>query len=468
MKITVLLSRDENIKHYNTDQVTLDIEEYLKGVVGSEIGNALLEACKAQAVAARTFALSHMGSSGQITDQSSKHQAFRVSRNSSSYANALQAVDETAGQVLYYNGKLCSSCVFSASNGGRIKSSQERWGGTRGYLISKDDPYDTGKGNGHGVGMSQNGAKNMAAQGFNYKQILEFYYPGTELRSNYGEGDVKKMASRPELAVEYAKSKVGCGYVWGASGQVATEAKLQSLHNMHPDHVDLSIVRKWIGKQIFDCASLVRQSMLAAGLTNFYGSGATTQWNTDANWESKGTIDSLPKDKVCCLYRRNTENSSKMQHTGVYLGDGTFIDAAGSKTGVRAPTLLSKYPWTHWAIPKGLYDGAEIEKPEVIKVAYQARVTANSGSTVNMRTEAATSAAVIAKVAIGQIVDVISTVGDWSEIKWNGKSGYMMSKFLVKESGSDSNKAYYVRIECDSEAQAKALASLLAKAKATA
>lgn len=73
MKITVLLSRDENIKHYNADKVTLDIEEYLKGVVGSEIGNAHIEACKAQAVAARTFAIAHMGFSGEITDQSSKH-----------------------------------------------------------------------------------------------------------------------------------------------------------------------------------------------------------------------------------------------------------------------------------------------------------------------------------------------------------------------------------------------------------
>ena len=35
--------------------------------------------------------------------------------------------------------------------------------------------------NGHGVGMSQNGAKGMAQEGFNYKEILQFYYTGVEI-----------------------------------------------------------------------------------------------------------------------------------------------------------------------------------------------------------------------------------------------------------------------------------------------
>lgn len=42
-----------------------------------------------------------------------------------------------------------------------------------------------GGGYGHGVGMSQNAAKTMAAQGMNYEEILQFFYPGTELKSIY-------------------------------------------------------------------------------------------------------------------------------------------------------------------------------------------------------------------------------------------------------------------------------------------
>lgn len=43
-----------------------------------------------------------------------------------------------------------------------------------------------GKGYGHGIGMSQNGAMNRAEDGQTYKQILEFYYTGSKTASNYG------------------------------------------------------------------------------------------------------------------------------------------------------------------------------------------------------------------------------------------------------------------------------------------
>jgi SpoIID/LytB domain protein len=39
-----------------------------------------------------------------------------------------------------------------------------------------------GGGFGHGVGMSQTGAYNLGEQGYSYQQILQFYYPGTQLQ----------------------------------------------------------------------------------------------------------------------------------------------------------------------------------------------------------------------------------------------------------------------------------------------
>ncbi len=44
-----------------------------------------------------------------------------------------------------------------------------------------------GKGNGHGVGLSQFGANAMAAQGKSYTDILNFYYPGVSLVSHYAD-----------------------------------------------------------------------------------------------------------------------------------------------------------------------------------------------------------------------------------------------------------------------------------------
>ncbi len=463
MNITVVLSRDENIKYYNATVVTIDIEEYVKGVVGSEIGNAHIEACRAQAVAARTFAFIKGSKGQQLTDKSSKDQAFRVSRISSTYANAVQAVEDTRGEVLYYDGKLITTCSYSNSNGGRIKSAQEVWGGVRAWLISKDDPYDHGPGNGHGVGMSQYGAKEMAKQGFTYKQILDFYYPGTYIKEGYGMGNAEKVRS-------WCLSKKGCGYVYGATGQKLTESVLNALYNRHPDEVDKDKCwRLWAGKVVYDCAGFVARAMQQIGFS--IATGATSAWD-NGQWAEQGTIDTLPLNKVCCLYRQSTKNPKKKQHTGIYFGDGTFMDSRGTNSGVIGPNLMSSYPWTHWAIPPQLanetVDGSPAEQePEVIKVAYQAKVTATSGKTVNMRKSASTSSAVITPIAIGQVVDVTGTTGDWSAITWNGKSGYMMSKFLAKVEGSENNNVWYVRIECDSEAQAKAVAQILNKAKAS-
>lgn len=463
MDISLKLTRDANIKHYGKSEIIIDIEEYLKGVVGSEIGNASINACRAQAVAARTFAFIKASKEQQITDTSSKDQAYIVSRNSSSYANAVQAVEDTKGQVLYYNGKLITTCSYSNSNGGRIKSSKEVWGGERAWLQAKDDPYDKGPGNGHGVGMSQWGAKEMAKQGFDYKQILSFYYPGTEIKEGYGMSN-----ENFDKVKNWCLSKKNCGYVYGATGQTLTQSVLSVLKSRHPDEVNEDLCwRLWAGKQVYDCAGFVSEAMKQIGFS--ITAGATSAWDK-GKWYAKGTIDSLPKDKVCCLYRQSTKNPSKKQHTGIYFGDGTFMDSRGTKSGVMGPNDMSTYPWTHWAIPPQLADSsvAPQQEPEVIKVAYQAKVTATSGGSVNMRQSPSSSAKVIARVALGQTVDVTSVTGDWSAITWDGKSGYMMSKYLQKVEGSEDNKVWYVRIECDSEAQAKAIAKILASAQATA
>jgi stage II sporulation protein D len=55
------------------------------------------------------------------------------------------------------------------------------------YTVTYDEASSTytfsGKGNGHGLGMSQIGAKNRAAAGQTYEQILKFYYQGTYVQS---------------------------------------------------------------------------------------------------------------------------------------------------------------------------------------------------------------------------------------------------------------------------------------------
>ena len=123
----------------------VDMETYLIGVVPYEIGeNYNINALKAQAVCARSYSYDRLSGSTSITSydigDTSSDQVYRG--YNSSYTNCIQAVMETAGQVLTYNGSVIST-LYSASNGGMTSSNYYRWGSSRlPYFQVKIDEYD--------------------------------------------------------------------------------------------------------------------------------------------------------------------------------------------------------------------------------------------------------------------------------------------------------------------------------------
>jgi len=250
----------------------LDLEEYLKGVIASEIPHDWeSDALKAQAVAARTYALYQK----QMAGNRAYHILSTVSSQvyggrSGERTNAVRAVRETKGLVITYRGKVIPA-FFHSSCGGHTENASELWGIDEPYLkgvdcecqaiskyglwekrisvpevantlrrlgypvndiselnigsitpagrvkevlfrsadgTSSNVPAETlraaigntvipsvffelellegevvfsGRGMGHGVGLCQWGAKEMAQRGYDFRAILAHYYPGTEL-----------------------------------------------------------------------------------------------------------------------------------------------------------------------------------------------------------------------------------------------------------------------------------------------
>ena len=147
--------------------------------------------------------------------------------------------------------------------------------------------------------------------------------------------------------VEYANSKVGCGYIWGGSGQNLTESKLKEFKRKYPSFIQEERDKKWIGKQVFDCSGLVKRAFEQVGIHVYHG--ATSAWES-TRWAIKGEIEKLPKNRVSILYRKS---GNGMVHTGIYLGNGEVVNAKGNKDGVVKERLgLS---WTHFGIPIGIY-----------------------------------------------------------------------------------------------------------------
>jgi stage II sporulation protein D len=120
---------------------TVGLEQYLKGVVPAEMPSKWPpEALKAQAVAARSYALANLAKAkaydlyGDTRDQ-----VYGGIAAESPQASA--AVDATRAQVVLYGGKVANTLFFSTS-GGRTVSALESIGVPVPYLVSVDDPYD--------------------------------------------------------------------------------------------------------------------------------------------------------------------------------------------------------------------------------------------------------------------------------------------------------------------------------------
>jgi stage II sporulation protein D len=121
---------------------TVGLEAYLKGVVPSEMPSGWSpEALKAQAVAARSYALSNL-TKGRGFDLYSDTRSQVYGGLDAEATSASDAVDATKGQVVLYNGKVADTLFFSTS-GGRTASAADATGVAVPYLVPVADPYDT-------------------------------------------------------------------------------------------------------------------------------------------------------------------------------------------------------------------------------------------------------------------------------------------------------------------------------------
>lgn len=249
----------------------LSLEDYVESVVAAEVGtNWEIEALKAQAVVARTYAVykkNALSNQGTIYDLTSSvlHQVYN---GNNSQFKITFAVRSTESEILTYNG-LPIEALYHSTCGGKTENPEEVFGRKIPYMRSVESRCDLspywvwerkillseieealklsdvrglniasrtstgrakeiavkmaqgnmlikatelrkilgwsklpstnfeikedgdsvifeGRGYGHGVGLCQWSALQMAAEGKTYREILSFFYPGTEIR--YYEG----------------------------------------------------------------------------------------------------------------------------------------------------------------------------------------------------------------------------------------------------------------------------------------
>lgn len=188
--------------------------------------------------------------------------------------------------------------------------------------------------------------------------------------------------TKADEAKAWALSRVGCPYIYGGTGQFCTPSYREARANQYPAYRDKIYNNcprlsgktsscencRWCdpdtnkGKRAYDCAQLVRWCMDHVGISMV--SGANNQW-VKTNWERAGEIGSMPRGKLCIVYRYD-DDKKRMGHTGIYLGDGYIVHAKGHDYGV-VRELLGNPKFTHWGIPAGLYSEVSISSQTLRK-----------------------------------------------------------------------------------------------------
>ena len=184
--------------------VEMDRETAVAAIVEAEGAAGLpFEARKAQAVVTRSY----------LAGAHNRHQGFdfcdtehcQLLKGLAHPASAgSRAALETRGEVLVYKGEIIPA-MYSANCGGHTKSlAQTKWEGAA--IPQPGYPYFSvacplrGKASGHGVGMCQMGAIEIARHGYPAQIILGHYFPGTTIEAVIAGAHKPTPAGQPQIS----------------------------------------------------------------------------------------------------------------------------------------------------------------------------------------------------------------------------------------------------------------------------
>ena len=387
------------------------MEDYIQGVVAAEMGKENkqnqakgwpVEAQKAQAVAARTFAMNKTRSSlvFDVYDTSKSQAYFGIT----DWCKA--AVQATAGQILYYDNKVLR-VHYTGTNGGDTEVTANYWGeGEKGCGKEsvREDIYD------------------LMVSGKDYVE--------------YAEIPVNYNASN-----KYVKSLVDNVLIPNltASGYAVSSAAYQSLSISVPKCLDMS------------CTHHNRKNMPADQVCNHFCSVDIAFYGVTINGTQQiGTVSTNVGEKDFYVDRpleffvtgklkyywlkENVTNGVVTSYTIRHArnASGTGLSQYGAKyralEGHKYDAILDFYFPQSSIAPLA----SDISRPAIQakpSVKYDARVL---GSTARVFSQKSAASAVIAAIQAGETVFVSEISGKWAHVSCGSVSGYIAASTLER------------------------------------
>jgi len=225
---------------------------------------------------------------------------------------------------------------------------------------------------------------------------------------------------------------------------------------------------KYIGTpyKVMDCQAFVEQCLKDAGISiNLPGSNA---WYRKMTWrgspeECRETFGRIPVGAMLFIVAPVSSSTPEKyrhdglgdaEHIGIYTGSG---QGALHSSSTRQCVAESKFAgktirgggWNMVGLWDKLSYGPDIDNKLTNggkdanggAQMTTATVIADSGSTVKMRAKPDRTCSVYWDVPIGTTVMVVTPGTDWSEIIYTGKTGWMMTKYLMMDPSSTDSDA---------------------------
>ena len=387
------------------------MEDYIQGVVAAEMGKENkttpkkgwpIEAQKAQAVAARTFAMNKTGSSlvFDVYDTSKSQAYFGIT----DWCKA--AVQATAGNILYYEGKVLR-VHYTGTNGGDTEVTANYWG----------------------EGETGCGKESVREDIYDLKVSGKDYVEYAEIPVNYNASN------------KYVKSLVDNVLIPNltAKGYAVSSAAYQSLSISVPKCLDMS------------CTHHNRKNMPADQVCNHFCSVDIAFYGVTINGTQQiGTVSTNVGEKDFYVDRpleffvtgklkyywlkENVTNGVVTSYTIRHArnASGTGLSQYGAKyralDGHKYDAILDFYFPQSSIAPLA----SDISRPAIQakpSVRYDARVL---GSTARVFSQKSAASAVIAAIQAGETVFVSEISGKWAHVSYGSISGYIAASTLER------------------------------------
>jgi hypothetical protein len=135
----------------------------------------------------------------------------------------------------------------------------------------------------------------------------------------------------------------GWGYIYGASGQIWTQAK----QDASTDEQVKKYGQQWVGKHVIDCSGVWYLAMKELGSYMYHGSNSMwSKYTVNKGRLSKGArTDGQELKPGSAIFTGIADGDHN--HVGIYIGDGKVLEAGGVQKGV-ITTAVTLAKWTCW------------------------------------------------------------------------------------------------------------------------